>query len=186
MTDFRTHVRNLLRVSGILPRKPRSGCPELPQIVVNGETWANRTEFMQAAEAAHDAGYGLAVLLAFQAHARFTPNEPLPDWVRRAIANGIDTWLHGYTDSLEESLGASRGNRKFRESSLRSQEFAGQMLIDARREIEAGARIDRELWHRIGIRYGVSAMTAERTVRASGVPLKRTGKIKRTPRRRAF
>jgi hypothetical protein len=171
-------MRLVLRKAGILPAKPRAGCPALPTpaIGASGE-WINRDEFLAAAEAAHAAGYGLAALLAFREHSIWSPAAPLPAWITRAICNGVNGWIAGATDSLTDAMGASLGNRKLRESTMRAQQYGGQMYLEAKGWAEAGCTIDVYLWEQLGARYGISASTAERTVRAYakaiGEPLKK-------------
>lgn len=177
--DHRTSVRDLYRRAGILPAKPLPGCPPLPAPTIAGDRWTNRAEYFAAAEAAHAEGYGLAAVLAFRACAIWAPAEPIPAWIMRALSNGLGAWLDGYVDTIEEALGASRGNTKDRSETLAARSFAGQMYLDARREIEGGAKIDTALWELIGERYGLSARTAERAVRGLGVPLPTAKRQKR-------
>lgn len=180
-TDTKTHLRLVLRKAGILPAKPRAGCPALPQIAVDSDgQFLNRAEYLEAAERAHIAGYGLAALLAFRTLARFEPAAPIPAWITRAISNGISTWLDGAVDSLTDAMGASLGNRKLRESTMRAQQYGGQMYLEAKNWADAGCTIDVYMWEQLGARYGISASTAERTVRAYakaiGEPLKKRQK----------
>lgn len=177
--DHRTKVRELYKKAGILPAKPLAGCPALPTPTVTCDSWINKAEYIAAAEAAHAEGYGLAAVLAFRYCAMFSPGDPLPSWIMRALANGFGAWLDGYADNIEEGLGASRGNVKDRPETLAARDFAGQMYLDARREIEAGAKVDAALWERIGERYGLSARTAERAVRGLGVSLPTAKRQKR-------
>lgn len=177
MTDHRTQTRLALHKAGILPAKPRAGCPPLPALAFGTDGVKGLADYLSAAERAHADGHGLALLLAVQTLAMWAPDQPLPSWIRRGLANAVQTWTSGAADSLEEAFGASLGSAKTgRAQTMRARGYAGQMFIDARREIEAGARIDAALWEAIGTRYGLSGPTVERTVRAYaraiGEPLK--------------
>lgn len=181
MSDHRTRARLALRKAGMLPVTPQPGCPDLPEVLIDGEQWANRAEFLAAAEAAFKAGHGLAALLALEMCAQCAPADPLPRWLLGALSTASWTWREGITDSLEEGLGASLGGAKHRDATMRARAHGGQMLIDALREISAGKPIDAELWERVGKPYGLSSHTAERTVRAlatrSGIDLKKRNGI---------
>lgn len=176
MSDHRTQTRLALRKAELLPVKPQPGCPDLPAVLIDSEQWANREEFLAAAEAAFKAGHGLAALLALEMCAQCAPADPLPRWLLGALSTASWTWREGITDSLEEGLGASLGGAKHRDATMRARAHGGQMLIDTLREIDAGKPIDAGLWERVGTLYGLSERTAERTVRAlarrAGIDLK--------------
>lgn len=167
LKDTKTHLRLVLRNAGLMPAKPRAGCPALPTPALTSDgRWTNRDEYLAAAEAAHAAGYGLAALLAFRELTTIEPASPIPRWITQAISNGVDWWIAGATDSLTEAMGASLGNRKMRESTMRANTYGGEMYLEARLWIEAGNPIDVYLWECIGKKYGISPSTVERTVRS--------------------